>query len=122
MEASKLLSKHPGRVPVILKKRKGDGLPDVMENNKLLVPGDMPASRLICIIRQNLSIPPQKALFILTQNGRLLNTSSFVSDIYLRERSKDGFLNLTYASENAFGSPITAVRRCRLGSCCRPGS
>ena len=108
MEAARILTKYPGRVPVILRKRRNDSndLPEDKENQKILVPGDITGDRLICIIRQNLSIPPQKALFILTPKNRLLNPSSFVSDIYLRERSADGFLYLTYTSENAFGSPI----------------
>jgi GABA(A) receptor-associated protein len=102
MNASYLLEKYPGRIPVIINKKVNDPLDD-LNKNKYLIPSDMIFWQVLCILRKRLHIPANKALFVLSDHGRLISNSSLVSVIYESEKSSDGYLRLVYASENVFG-------------------
>ena len=102
MDASYLLEKYPGRIPVIITKKVSDPLDD-LDKNKYLIHSDMIFWKFLYILRKRLHLPANKALFVLSNHGRLISNSSLVSMIYKSEKSSDGFLRLVYASENAFG-------------------
>ena len=101
--ASNLINKYPGRVPIIFAKKARDPLGD-LDKTKYLIPEDMSFGQVVCVLRKRLRIPAHKALFVISSHGRLISSSSFVSVIYEKEKSVDGYLRLTYASENAFGA------------------
>ena len=100
-ESDRILSKYPDRVPIIVNKEKISLLPD-LKKNKYLVPKDMILSQFIYIIRKNLVISSSEALFI-TINNKLSQSNKNLIDIYEEEKNEDGFLYITYSSENTFG-------------------
>lgn len=97
-----LLTKYPSRVPVIISKRKNDNIDDLDKSNYLLLK-DMHFWQFVCVLRKKLNLPASSALFILTSDGSLVSNVQTISQIYQNHKSFDGFLRLTYASENAFG-------------------
>lgn len=101
-DALYLLDKYPGRIPAIINKKVNDPLDD-LDKNKYLIPRDMMFWQFLCILRKLLHLPAHKALFVLSDHGKLISNSSLVSIIYESEKSSDGYLRLIYASENAFG-------------------
>ena len=101
-DASYLVNKYPGKIPVIITKKVHDPLDD-LDKNKYLLPKDVVFWQFLCILRKRLQVPANKALFVLSNHGRLISNSSLVSVIYESEKSSDGYLRLVYASENAFG-------------------
>lgn len=100
--ASYLMKKYAGRIPVVITKKVRDPLND-LDKNKYLISKDMLFWKFICILRKRLELPAQKALYVLSNHGRLISNSSSMNMIYESEKSADGFLRLVYASENAFG-------------------
>ena len=50
-----------------------------------------------------MSLPSEKAIFIFI-NGIIPSSSSMLLDYYVEHKDPDGFLYITYASENVFGS------------------
>lgn len=90
------------RIPIMLKKRQGDEIAD-LNKVRYLVPQDMPFWHFLCVLRKKLTLPPHKALFVFTEHRRLVPNSVQIGQLYLTEKSEDGHLKLTYASENAFG-------------------
>lgn len=96
------MDKYPGRIPVVINKKIDDPLDD-LDKKKYLIPSDMIFWQFLCILRKRLHLPAHKALFVLSNHGRLISNSSLVSLIYESEKSSDGYLRLVYASENAFG-------------------
>jgi GABA(A) receptor-associated protein len=106
--ASYLFDKYPDRIPVIITKKVRDPLDD-LDKNKYLIPKDMIFWQFLCILRKRMQMPASKALFVLSNHGRLISNSSLVSVIYESEKSSDGYLRLVYASENAFGARVTPV-------------
>jgi hypothetical protein len=101
-DASNLMNKYPGRVPVIINKKFRDPLND-LDKSRYLIPKDMSFWQFLCILRKRLQLPAHKALFVISSHGRLISSSSLVGVIYEKEKSIDGYLRLVYASENAFG-------------------
>lgn len=95
------LKEFPGRVPILIYRKENDGLP-ILAKTRYLVPSDMPFMHFMCVLRKKLILPPHKALFLFTQR-RLVNNSMQVGGIYKSDKCDDGFLRITYASENAFG-------------------
>ena len=61
MDASYLLDKYPGRIPVIINKKVNDPLDD-LDKNKYLIPSDMIFWQFLCILRKRLHLPANKAL------------------------------------------------------------
>ena len=100
-ECSRILNKHPDRIPIIVCKDKNCKLPDI-DKQKYLVPKDMNLGQFIYVIRKRIQLQSNEALFILV-NYSLMPSNTSLQDIYENKKSKDGFLYITYSSENTFG-------------------
>ena len=100
-ECNRILSKHNDRVPIIVLKDKSCELADI-DKQKYLVPKDMNLGQFIYIIRKRIRLSPEKALFILIDN-QLMTPNNPLQDIYDKHKDTDGFLYITYSSENTFG-------------------
>jgi len=100
-ECSRILNKYTDRVPIIVCKDKKCKLPDI-DKQKYLVPKDMSLGQFIYIIRKRIKLQSSEALFILINNS-LVPTNSSLKDIYENNKDVDGFLYITYSSENTFG-------------------
>ena len=96
------LKEFPGRVPILIYRQENDDLP-ILSKTRYLVPSDMPFMHFMCVLRKKLILPPHKALFLFTLKRRLVNNSMQVGGVYESDKCDDGFLRITYASENAFG-------------------
>ena len=100
-ESTRILEKYPDRIPIIVNKKSGCDIPDI-EKKKYLVPRDMTLTQFIYVIRKRLVLEPSKALFF-TINNRMEVGNKKISDIYVEHKNEDGFLYITYSSENTFG-------------------
>ena len=98
-----VLQKYPDRIPIICEKSTiaSPDLPEI-DKKKYLVPIDLTIGQFVYIIRKRLQLLPQKAIFIFI-NGFIPPTSAFIADIYNYAKDEDGFLYITYTSENTFG-------------------
>ena len=59
-------------------------------------------NQFIYVIRKRLKLKPSEAIFV-TINNEMCTSSEILSDIYDRHKNTDGFLYVTYSSENTFG-------------------
>ena len=101
-EASDILKKHPNRVPVICEKNEKSNIASI-DKKKFLVPNDLTTGQFLYVIRKRMKMAPSEALFLMTEKGCLPSTSSTLNDIYIKNKSDDGFLYFTYTGENTFG-------------------
>ena len=74
-----------------------------IDKKKYLVPADLTVGQFVYVIRKRIELPPEKAIFIFV-NNQMPPTASMMSTIYEEQKSKDGFLYITYSGENTFGS------------------
>ena len=100
-ECSRILNKHPERIPIIVCKDENCNLPDI-DKQKYLVPKDMNLGQFIYVIRKRIKLQSNEALFVLV-NYSLMPSNKSLQSIYEEHKGNDGFLYITYSSENTFG-------------------
>ena len=64
-EYSRIVNKHPDRLPIIVCKDKRCNTLKDIDKQKYLVPKDMHLSQFIYVIRKRIKLKPEQALFIL---------------------------------------------------------
>lgn len=106
-ELHKIRDKFPGKVPIFVFKSPNCGreLPDI-QKKKYLVSSHFTLGHLLFIIRKQLSLAPEKALFLFV-NNTLPAASQTIAELYAQHRSFDGALRIYYTSESTFGSDMT---------------
>ena len=66
------------------------------------MPRHLHMSQLIMLIRKNIQIDSNKAIFIFIDNI-LVPTNSTIESIYHNHKDPDGFLYVSYSCETTFG-------------------
>ena len=100
-ECKRIINKYPARIPIIVCKDKKCKLVDI-DKQKFLVPRDMNLGQFIYIIRKRIKLDPNEALFVLVNNN-LIPGNKVLNEVYENNKDHDGFLYVTYSSENTFG-------------------
>jgi GABA(A) receptor-associated protein len=101
-EADKLRAKYPGKIPIfVTRSSNARDIPDIAKH-KFLAPSNLSLGQFIWVIRKQLTLPPEKALFVFIDNT-LPTSSALLSELYTNHKSPDGALRMTYTSENTFG-------------------
>lgn len=102
LESYKIMEKYEDRRPIIVEKLNGSNIPQI-DKKKYLVPVDLTIGQFIYVIRKRIRLNPNKALYIFVNNV-IPPTSMLISDIYDKNKDKDGFLYVVYSSESTFGN------------------
>lgn len=97
----KILEKYPDRVPVYVNKKEGSNVCDI-EKHKYLVPKDMTVGQFIYVLRKNIKLKSNEALFVFINNIIVCNTD-LMGEVYNKNKNDDKFLYVIYSSENTFG-------------------
>ena len=101
-ESARVLSKCPERIPVICEKNsKCTDLNNICKEKYLVYP-DLTCGQFMYIIRRSLALPAEKAVFIMI-NGIIPSNTEIMYELYEKHKDSDGFLYITYTSENVFG-------------------
>ena len=102
-EIDTVMKRHPGRVPVYVKRadNMGSKLPEI-NRHKFLIPQDFTLHALQHTIRLYLKLKPEQAIFIFINNTIPIYSES-LAQLYEKYRDKDGLLYVTYSTENTFG-------------------
>ncbi|XP_032998409.1 microtubule-associated proteins 1A/1B light chain 3C-like [Lacerta agilis] len=102
-ETTDIRTKYPSKIPVVLERyRKEKTLPQ-LSRVKFLVSGDLSMSQFVYSLRARLSLTATQAFYLLVDNKTLPTLSLTVSEIYEANKDDDGFLYITYASQDTFG-------------------
>ena len=102
-ESQKLLHKYPNRIPVIIGKLDSDNTLPFVDKNKYLVPSDITMSQLVYIVRKQMKLSSEQAMFLFI-NHSIYTSKTLISEVYDKYKNEDGFLYVTYAGENTFGN------------------
>ena len=95
------MEKHSDKIPIIISKYNKSDLNNI-DKNKFLVPNDMTLTQFIYTIRKRIKLDSSKALFFFI-NNTVPKNSAPLGELYNLHKDKDGFLYITYNSENTFG-------------------
>lgn len=100
IESASIRKKFPDRIPIILEKY-NDSAPD-LEKYKYLVNSDDTLSILLYHIRTRIKLDSTKAIFLTIKN-EICNPCQSLYKLYEDKKDDDGFLYITYTTENTFG-------------------
>ena len=100
-EASLVLNKYPKSIPIIIYP-KYDNI-EKLKKNKYVIPNDLSGGHFFDIIRKQLNMPKETALFFFTDNNVLLSATIILNNLYIKEKNLDGYLYIYYSLENVFG-------------------
>jgi GABA(A) receptor-associated protein len=108
-QATAIREKFPFKAPIIVQKHHTETDLIDIDRSKFLVSFDYTSADLIRAICHRLHrLSETKALFFLTESGKILQPNKSISVIYEENKDEDGFLYIFYHSENTFGfNPLT---------------
>ncbi|KAG8129697.1 hypothetical protein E2320_016353 [Naja naja] len=96
-----------GKVVVVERYRKEKTLPQ-LDRIKFLVSPDISMSQFIFTLRTRLSLTATQAFYLLVNNQTLPCPSLTILEIYNDNKDEDGFLYMTYASQEMFGTGVSS--------------
>nr|XP_028566624.1 microtubule-associated proteins 1A/1B light chain 3C-like [Podarcis muralis] len=103
-EVATIRMKFPGKLPIILERYPKEKMLPALDKTKFLVPEDLTMGQFITIIRNRMCIGSTQAFYFLVDgNCSLVSMSSTMSEVYMTYKDEDGFLYMTYASQEMFG-------------------
>lgn len=109
-EARRMREKYPDRVPVVLDRdpHADASLPE-NQKRKFLVPCDLTVGQFVHVVRKQTRVTPERAIFVFVATGgdggmALPPTGMTISEVDAMHKDEDGFVYLTYGSENTFGA------------------
>ncbi|KAG2456998.1 MLP3C protein, partial [Polypterus senegalus] len=63
-------------------------------------------TQFITVIRNRMSLMPSQAFYLLVNNTSLGSMSQIMAEVYRDHNDEDGFLYMTYAAQEMFGSIV----------------
>ncbi len=101
-ECKKILDKYPDKVPVIVTRYEKCKNVDDITKNKFLVPGDLTLAQFVYVIKKRIQLNADMSLYVFV-NEQIPVSSNTLSKLHREFKDEDGFLYISYASENTFG-------------------
>ncbi|CAH1261628.1 microtubule-associated proteins 1A/1B light chain 3C-like [Branchiostoma lanceolatum] len=102
-EVEGIRAKFPTKVPVIVERYHKERELPILDKTKFLVPQELTMSQFVTIIRNRMSLNASQAFYLIVNNKSLASMSTTLAEIYKDEKDEDGFLYMTYASQEMFG-------------------
>ncbi|KAG4107809.1 autophagy-related protein 8A-like protein [Neocallimastix lanati (nom. inval.)] len=100
-ESRNILNNYPGRIPIIVERFPNSTSVPELAKKKFLCPSDITFSQFSESIRKKLKIESTQAIFFFSPD--LISNEIVISELYEKKKNADGFLYISYSSENTFG-------------------
>lgn len=108
VESYRIITKYPDRVPIICERQLTCNSINTISKKKYLVPNEYTCGQFIFIIRKQLKLTAESAIFLFV-DGFIPATTQTIGQLYIEHKDADGFLYINYASENTFGCTCSSV-------------
>ncbi|KAL8565688.1 Microtubule-associated protein 1 light chain 3 gamma [Nucella lapillus] len=106
-ELESIRRKFPNKIPVIVERYHKEKSLTLLDKTKFLVPQELTMSQFLTIIRNRMALNHNQSFYLLVNNKSLSSMSSTIAEIYREEKDPDGFIYMTYASQEMFGATRT---------------
>ena len=101
-ESAKIMEKYTDKYPIIVLKDKSSKLPSI-NKQKFLVTENLTLGQFLHILRNKIELNEKETLYLFISETILANNSDTIGSLYNSHKDEDGFLYITYCSENVFG-------------------
>ncbi|XP_062066777.1 microtubule-associated proteins 1A/1B light chain 3C-like [Lepus europaeus] len=102
-EVAGIRAKFLNKIPVIVERYPREKLLPLLDKTKFLVPQELTMTQFLSIIRSRMVLRATEAFYLLVDNKSLVSMSMTMAEIYRDYKDKDGFVYMTYASQEMFG-------------------
>ena len=102
-ESASISSKHDDKIPVIIERFRNEKRLPELDRCQFAVPKFATVGQLQHVIKQRLGDFQRMAVYVVVANRELPSLTTRLSDLYTKYRDDDGFLYITFSSEDAFG-------------------
>ncbi|CAN0021609.1 unnamed protein product [Bubo scandiacus] len=103
-EVTEIRIKYPNKIPVVVERYQREKTLPPLTRTKFLVSQDLPLSQFVVTLRTRLCLASSQTFYLLVNNKGLPNMAVTMQELYRDNKDEDGFLYLTYASQEMFGS------------------
>ncbi|XP_029918584.1 microtubule-associated proteins 1A/1B light chain 3C [Myripristis murdjan] len=111
-EVCSIRSKFPNKLPVIVERYIREKTLPLLDKTKFLVPFELTLGQFLCLLRNKIDLESSQALFLLVSEKSMSCMSASMGEVYSQYRDPDGFLYITYASQEIFGAHPAATPPC----------
>ncbi|XP_044533105.1 microtubule-associated proteins 1A/1B light chain 3C [Gracilinanus agilis] len=105
-EVAGIRAKFPSKIPVIVERYQKEKYLPPLDKTKFLVPQELTMTQFLTIIRSRMVLTATEAFYLLVNNKSLASMSVTMAEIYKDYKDEDGFVYMTYASQEMFGSSL----------------
>ncbi|KAM6366604.1 LOW QUALITY PROTEIN: microtubule-associated protein 1 light chain 3 gamma [Alca torda] len=124
-EVAGIRAKFPTKIPVIVERYHREKYLPLLDKTKFLVPEELTMTQFITIIRSRMALTATQAFYLLVNNKSLASMSLTMAEVYRDYKDEDGFVYMTYASQEMFGcflptaqgATMECPKNLRLGPC-----
>ena len=102
-EVENIRKKFPSKIPVVVERYQREVNLPAMDKTKFLVPKELTMLNFAIIIKNRLRVPTSRAFYFVINNQSIASTSKTLAEVYKEHKDEDGFLYMTYASQEMFG-------------------
>ncbi|KAM7050384.1 microtubule-associated protein 1 light chain 3 gamma [Molossus nigricans] len=102
-EVAGIRAKFPNKIPVVVERYSKEKFLPLLDKTKFLVPQELTMTQFLSIIRSRMVLGATEAFYLLVNNKSAVSMSVTMAEIYRDYRDEDGFLYMTYASQEMFG-------------------
>ncbi|KAG5853095.1 microtubule-associated proteins 1A/1B light chain 3C [Anguilla rostrata] len=102
-EVCSIRSKFPNKIPVIVERYIREKHLPLLDKTKFLVPFELTMGQFLALLRSKIDLDSTQALYLLVSERSMSCMAASMGEVYSQHRDLDGFLYLTYASQDMFG-------------------
>jgi len=102
-EVQGIRAKFPNKIPVIVERFHKERALPALDKTKFLVPQELTMSQFVTIIRNRMALNQNQAFYLLIDDKGIASMSMTLAEIYDKKKFSDGFLYMSYASQEMFG-------------------
>nr|XP_027784262.1 microtubule-associated proteins 1A/1B light chain 3C [Marmota flaviventris] len=107
-EVAGIRAKFPNKIPVIVERYPREQFLPLLDKTKFLVPQELTVTQFLSLIRSRMVLRATEAFYLLVNNKSLVSMNVTMAEIYRDYKDEDGFVYMTYASQETFGSLASA--------------